>query len=81
MPAKSCAGIEPESLAFSISDPEFAVADVAAVQQEDTSPTDLLTTSPVKSMFQIDAFALRMVVYAAWAMRAPHAAYMTGVNW
>ena len=81
MPVKSCACIEPESLAFAIAEPEFAIANVAAVQQEDTTPTDLLTTSPVKSMYQIDAFALRMVVWAAWAMRAPHASYMTAVNW
>jgi hypothetical protein len=81
MVAKSAAVVEPESLAFAVADPEFSIANVAAVQQEDTTPTDLLTTSPVKSMFQIDAIALRMVVYAAWAMRAPHVAYMTGVAW
>jgi hypothetical protein len=81
MAAKSAACIEPESLAFAIADPEFAVGNVAAIQQEDTAPADLLTIPPVKSMFQIDAIALRMVVFAAWAMRAPHAAYMTAVNW
>jgi hypothetical protein len=82
MADKSVAALEPASLAFAIADPEFAVANVAAVQMDDTAPAaDLLTKSPVKSMYQIDAFALRMVVYAAWTMRAPHVAYMTGVGW
>jgi hypothetical protein len=82
MADKSVAAIEPASLAFAIADPEFAVANVAAVQEDDTAPAaDLLTKSPVRSMYQIDAFALRMVIYAAWTMRAPHVAYMTGVNW
>lgn len=81
MPVKSVAAIEPASLAFSVGAPEFEVGNVAAIQQEDTAPADLLTKSPVKSMFQIDAIALRMVVWAAWGMRAPHASYMTGVAW
>jgi hypothetical protein len=74
--------VEPQSLAFAIENPEFSVGDVASIQQEDTTPaTDLLTVSPVKSMFQIESFALRMVLRAAWAMRAPHVSYMTGTAW
>ena len=80
MASGSIAAIEPESLAFAINDPEFSISSVAAVQQEDTSPS-ILMTGPTKSMFQIEGFALRMVLWASWAMRAPHVSYMTGVKW
>jgi hypothetical protein len=86
MPAGSVAAIEPESLAFSISDPEFAITNVAALHQEDTSPQNITGGSPspavpVKSMFQTEAFALRMVVWASWGMRAPHVSFMDAVPW
>jgi hypothetical protein len=80
MPVASLAAIEPESLAFAINNPEFSVSDCAAVQQEDTAPGTLMT-GPTKSMYQIEGFALKMILWASWAMRAPHASYMTGVNW
>jgi hypothetical protein len=77
--------LEPESLALTLSDPQFSVATVAAVHQEDTNPLDISSggtlASPVKSMFQTDALALRMTLSANWGMRAPHVAYMTGVGW
>jgi hypothetical protein len=77
--------LEPESLAITLSDPQFSVSNVAAVHQEDTTPLDIssggVLASPVKSMFQTDALALRMTLSASWGMRAPHVSYMTGVGW
>jgi hypothetical protein len=86
LPVGSIMCIEPESLAFSISNPEFSIANVAAIHQEDTTPQNITGGSPspavpVKSMFQTESFALRMVVWASWGMRAPHVSYMTSVVW
>lgn len=72
--------IEPESLAFSIAPPEFSVATQATIHQEDTTPASP-TTTPSKSMFQIDGLALRMNLWASWGMRAPHVSYMAPVAW
>lgn len=76
--------IEPGSLALTLSAPEFSVANVATVHQEDTNPADIVSgtpATPVKSMFQTDSMALRMTLTASWGMRAPHVSYMTGVGW
>jgi hypothetical protein len=85
LPAGTVLAIEPASLALTLSDPVFSVANVATVHQEDTTPSDIVSggtpATPVKSMFQTDALALRMILTANWGMRAPHVSYMTGVGW
>ena len=82
LPVGTVVAVEPESLVFSIEDPQFSISSVAAVQQEDTTPAaDLLTKAPVKSMYQIDAYALKMTVWASWGLRAPHVSFMSAVNW
>ncbi|MBO0716147.1 MAG: phage major capsid protein [Rhizobiales bacterium] len=77
--------IEAPSLAITLADPEFEASKMAAVHQEDTAPTDIVSGGaaavPVKSMFQIDATALRMTLRADWAMRAAHVSYLTGATW
>lgn len=82
VPDGTVIAIEPASLAISLGAPEFSVSSVAAVHQEDTAPvTNLLTGSPVKSMFQTDAIVLKMELWGSWAMRAPHVSFMSAVNW
>ena len=80
LPAGTVIAIEPESLCFSIAPPEFSVANQTAIHQEDTTPLDIVAggtaSTPVKSMFQIDAIALRMNLFASWGMRAPHVSFM-----
>jgi len=73
--------------------PEFSVDEHAAFHMEDTNPQDVTggTPSPavpVRSMFQIDSIALRMILRASWGMRsAPTDAtkvavsYVTGATW
>jgi hypothetical protein len=80
----SVAAIEAPSFAISIGVPEFSVSRVAALHMEDTTPADIVAgtpSTPVKSMFQIDAIALKMEIWADWCMRAPHAAFMSPVTW
>ena len=49
---------------------------------EDTTPGDISGSTPVKSMFQIDAIALRTSLWAAWGLRAAgHCQYLTGATW
>jgi hypothetical protein len=66
---------------------EFDVAKVGAVHMEDTSPQQITggTPSPavpVRSLFQIDALALKSNVWASWGLRAPgHAQWIQGATW
>ena len=67
--------------------PEFTTSKVAAVHMEETSPQDITggTPSPavpVKSLFQVDAIALRTNLWASWGLRAAgHCQYITGATW
>jgi HK97 family phage major capsid protein len=62
--------------------PEFDVVNAPAFHYEDTAPADpLMSGQPVRSLFQIDSIGLRMTLRAAWGMRAPHVAYLTGATW
>jgi hypothetical protein len=82
LPAGTVACLEPRSFAAAIGLPQFTASKVAAVHMEDTTPAvDLLKGTPVKSMWQIDATALKMTLWGDWAMRAPHASIIEGVNW
>jgi len=67
--------------------PRFEVSDQATLHLEDTSPQDITggTPSPavpVKSMFQTDSLALRLVWPLNWALRRTGmVAWVTGVTW
>jgi hypothetical protein len=63
--------------------PEFRVSDQAIYQAEDTAPADpIMSGTPVKSLFQIDAIALKMDLFAAYGLRAAgHAQFVTPVSW
>jgi HK97 family phage major capsid protein/HK97 family phage prohead protease len=57
-------------------DPRFDVSDQATLHMEDTSPAQIAATgtpnvvaAPVRSMFQTDSLALRMIMDMNWAMR------------
>src|SRR6516165_12318185 len=58
---------------------EFNTSKVAAVHMEADTPADLSGSTPVKSMFQVDAIALKTSLWAAWGLRAAgHCQYLTG---
>ena len=85
LPTGTVIAIEPASLAYSIDTPQFDISKVAAIHQEDTTPADIVAggtpATPVKSMFQTDSIALRMMLWASWGMRAPHVSFMQSVAW
>ena len=82
LPAGTVIGIEPASLAFSFGAPTFSVTKIAALQLDDApANTAIMTSTPVKSMWQIDAMALRMTLWGDFTMRAPHVAFLQGVAW
>lgn len=70
-------------------DPRFDVSDQATLHMEDTTPLAIGTTgtpavvaAPVRSMFQTDTVALRMILDMNWAMRRTGAvAWTSGVTW
>jgi HK97 family phage major capsid protein len=67
--------------------PRFEVSDQATLHMEDTSPADITggTPSPaipVKSMFQTDSIALRLVWPMNWTLRRPGmVSWISGVTW
>jgi hypothetical protein len=63
--------------------PVFRASDQSSFHFDDTAPSDpLMGGQPVKSMFQIDALALRMDVWASWGLRAAgHVQFVSGVSW
>jgi HK97 family phage prohead protease len=70
--------------------PRFDVSDQATLHFEDTTPAQISTpgspnvvAAPVRSMFQTDSLALRMILPMNWAIRRLPApvAWMTGVTW
>lgn len=57
-------------------DPEFTVNDTATLHMEDTTPvaigtagTPNVVAAPVRSLFQTDSIAIRMIMPVNWAMR------------
>jgi hypothetical protein len=63
--------------------PEFEVGRDAAIHMEDTAPADpIMGSTPVRSMFQLDAIALRCRFWAAYGLRAAgHAQWLAGATW
>ncbi len=69
--------------------PRFELSDQATLHMEDTAPTDITTTGtppvaafPVKSMFQTDSIALRLILPVNWAIRRPGVvSAVVGVTW
>jgi len=69
--------------------PRFEISDQATLHLEDTTPADITTAGtpavasfPVKSMFQTDSLALRLILPVNWALRRPGVvAWVAGVTW
>jgi len=70
--------------------PRFDVSDQATLHFEDTTPLQISTgaqgsgvlATPVRSMFQTDSLALRMILPMNWAMRrSGSVAWTTAVTW
>jgi hypothetical protein len=69
--------------------PRLEISDQATLHMEDTAPADIVTgpvgtpvpATPVKSMWQTDSLALRMIQPLNFIMRRPVVAWMTSVAW
>ena len=68
--------------------PRMEISDQATLHFEDTAPADIVSgaspgtpATPVKSMWQTDSIALRMIQRMNWIMRRPVVAWMSGVSW
>jgi hypothetical protein len=66
--------------------PRLEISDQATLHMEDTTPTDITggvpsPAVPVKSMWQTDSLALRLIMFMNWVMRRPVSSWMTGVVW
>jgi hypothetical protein len=75
--------VEPRSVVVTIDSvtPEFDVKESPTLMMS-TTPTDVIAGGPTRSMFQIDALALKMSLRDIdWKLRAPHVAWVSGTNW
>ena len=69
--------------------PRLEISDQATLHLEDTAPADIVSgpsgteviATPVKSMWQTDSLALRLVMKLNWLMRRPVVAWMSGTAW
>jgi HK97 family phage prohead protease len=70
--------------------PTFEVSDQAVLHMEDTDPSNITgeTTPPhtspavpVRSMWQTDSYALRLLYRVNWLLYRPMVAWMQGFNW
>lgn len=69
--------------------PRFELSDQATLHMEDTTPADIVGGAspgtpafPVKSMFQTDSIALRLILPVNWTIRRPGVvAAVVGVTW
>lgn len=69
--------------------PRLEISDAATLHMEDTTPQDIVSgpsgtpvaATPVKSMWQTDSLALRLIMMNNWILRRPVVAWMTGVQW
>ena len=65
------------------------ISDQATLHMEDTTPADIVSgpsgteviATPVKSMWQTDSLALRLIMRLNFVMRRPVVAWMSGVSW
>jgi len=74
--------IEASSLVVGFdSAPEFSVSKAGTLHMEDATPQHIHAASPVRELWQTDALALKMTLAAAWAMRAPHVAWIQNTTW
>ena len=67
--------------------PRFEVSDQATLHMEDTAPADITggtpsPATPVKSMWQTDSMALRLIWPMNWTLRRPNmVSWIAGVTW
>jgi hypothetical protein len=69
--------------------PRMEISDQATLHMEDTTPLDItsgpsgtaVVATPVKSMWQTDSLALRLIMRMNWLMRRPVVSWMTGIAW
>jgi hypothetical protein len=84
LPAKTIIAIEARSLVATVDSvaPEFDVKQSPTLMMS-TTPTDVIAGGPTRSMFQIDAIALKMSLRNMdWKLRvAGHVAWVRNVNW
>jgi HK97 family phage major capsid protein/HK97 family phage prohead protease len=70
-------------------EPRFDVSDQATLHMEDTTPTALsaagtpnTVAAPIRSLFQTDSLALRMILPMNWMkVRSPSVAWSSSVTW
>jgi hypothetical protein len=86
LPAGTVIALEPSSfISGFVSPPDFSTSTGAATHEEDTAPAPIVgssgTAAPVRSFFQTDVTGLKMLLRAAWALRAKHLAFVQGTTW
>jgi HK97 family phage prohead protease/HK97 family phage major capsid protein len=62
--------------------PRFEISDQATLHMEDTAPAAIDGATPVRSLWQTDSLALRLILPINWTLRRPGmVAWVAGVTW
>ena len=62
--------------------PRFEISDQATLHMEDTTPAPIDGATPVRSLWQTDSLALRLILPLNWAIRRPGVvSVVPGVTW
>jgi hypothetical protein len=81
LPAGEVVAVASQALATIVSAPIIEASGDVTVQ-DSTAPTgDLMTSSPVRNVFQTDSVSLRFKLPCSWTMRGPGVAVVEGVSW
>jgi Phage capsid family len=82
LPAGTVIAIVPEGLATVFDLPELAMVRDATLHMDTTPNSDLHSSVPIRSLYQTDSLALRLLQNASWALRSPTAlAWVQGATW
>jgi hypothetical protein len=74
--------LEPSSFISGFSSvPQFSTSKGALLHMDDAPNADPLVGGPSRSLYQTDSQALKMLVEACWALRAPHIAWVQAATW
>jgi hypothetical protein len=88
VPVGTLIAVDPAALVSGFGDePQMTASIETAIVMQDapvsfsTVGTPATVGAPASSMFQVDCVALKLVLRAAWALRAPAIAWLEGATW
>jgi hypothetical protein len=80
-PAGTVMAVATQALATVVSVPLVDASEDVTVQEQSTPSGDLMTSNPVRNVFQTDSVSLRFRLPCTWTMRGAGVAVINGTTW